>query len=622
MTMTDTQIHTPSADQGEDRIEDLASERNGLTRREALKISGLALGGLALGGTLAGLLPDVAEAKNRCTPAMDCCEEDDQICDVGCCDEPDLRCSWTDPIKASRYSYFENLPKFYPFARTPSTIQPLKPNQMRITFMGTAFPPRNLAQRCVSIFVEVGWNQGDGTDVDNAQPEDQFVFDCGTGCTGSYNSMNVGFGRMNKIFLTHLHADHTGDLDHVYCFGIASDRKSPLWVWGPGASGVRNPRYGLPEFPDTPEYYDDGTAAFCSHLRDAYRWHTEAFSFQEPAYLGYPDCAPACDNPEYFGWATDPGDKTRAHRPAKPAGQYADDPWNDSYAMYPVELPFDWDTVEPNDPDAAQIVAYENPRTRAKITAFPVIHDRKGAIGYKLEWTTPDGQTLSMIFTGDTKPESLTLHQAKNGGKGVDVLIHEMALPPEVLVMKMAGKTHPRLIPDENVCAAKKVENSSHTPQGAFGYLLGQIRPYPGLTVATHFQAADDTIACAMRSLKAHLPKVHQGEYPSLLKADPRVTFAMDFMVVTVTPLPRGRRRIEEQRGVINPYGYSAFPHSPPCTRPDGKNDPAQWATPKYACCGKTGGDAGDPLAQISLNTAILPCDPDTGECNYRDDGY
>lgn len=28
---------------------------------------------------------------------------------------------------------------------------------MRITLMGTAVPPRNLAQRMVSVFVEVGW---------------------------------------------------------------------------------------------------------------------------------------------------------------------------------------------------------------------------------------------------------------------------------------------------------------------------------------------------------------------------------------------------------------------------------------------------------------------------------
>jgi len=50
-------------------------------------------------------------------------------------------------------------------------------------------------------------------------------------CT-NYSAMNVATGRMNKIFINHLHGDHMSDLTHVYCFGPSQDRKSPLYVFG------------------------------------------------------------------------------------------------------------------------------------------------------------------------------------------------------------------------------------------------------------------------------------------------------------------------------------------------------------------------------------------------------
>jgi ribonuclease Z len=573
-----------------------AGATTGFTRREALKLSGLTLGGLAVSGTLAGLAPAACQS---------CCDDAPQ-CDDDCCDDDPTGCSWTSTAKARRYSYFDRLRKFAPVANTASTIQPLDANAMRITLMGTAVPPRNLAQRMVSVFVEVGWQTyTDDYGREVGVPLDQFIFDCGTGSSGSYNSMNVGYGRMNKVFVTHLHADHTGDLDHVYCFGPSGDRKSPLWVWGPGPSGVRNPAYV--EGGTAPEYYDDGTAAFCSHLRDAYRWHTESFSFQYTAYPGYPDSALACDDPRNFGFATDPDDRGRVQPPAGPAGQYGDDAEGDAYALMPVEIPFDWSadwSVQTPEP----IIVYDNASAGVRISAYPVIHARKGAVSYKLEWTNPNGDTLSMIFTGDTKPERLTVEQAANNGVGIDVLIHEMGVPPEVWAMK-AGGFPPGQVPDQAVCLAKRVQNSSHTPQGAFGYLLSRISPFPGLTVATHFPTADDTVQCAMKSLKEHLPKVYQGERPTAPSDAPRVTFAMDLMVITVD----GNRRIREQRGDIDPFGYQPTVQN---QRPADRQ-----SVPKYHCPEATDGNGGDPLAQINTSTTIWPCD-EYGDCNYRDDGY
>jgi len=69
-----------------------------------------------------------------------------------------------------------------------------------------------------------------------------------------------------------------------------------------------------------------------------------------------------------------------------------DDPWGDAYSIVPVEL--DW--------RADGGVAHWNGDTGVKFTHFPVIHCRKGSIGYKLE-----RKGLSLIYTSDTKPEKV-----------------------------------------------------------------------------------------------------------------------------------------------------------------------------------------------------------------------
>jgi ribonuclease Z len=97
------------------------------------------------------------------------------------------------------------------------------------------------------------------------------------------------------------------------------------------------------------------------------------------------------------------------------------------------------------------------------------------------------------------------------------------------------------------------VENSSHSPQGAFGYLLSQIEPKPRLTVATHFPAADDTIACAMKSVKEHC-NVYQGKAKMKDGRNPaRITWSSDLMVIKVT-----KEEIFELRGEINDYEFGA----------------------------------------------------------------
>lgn len=547
-------------------------QATGMTRRDALRISGLglAVGGLAIGGAITGPGAGGAQTGDDC----------------GCPEEP--ACSWADnPKRTQRYSYFEKLDKFYPFSSsTSTTIRRLRRNEMRITFMGSSIP-LNLrrVQQMMSVFVEVGWND------DKDMPLDQFVFDCGSGVCTNYTAMNVGLGRMDKIFINHLHGDHMSDLTHIYCFGPAGDRKSPLYVWGPGRSGVESPE-------GSGKYYNDGTRAFCKNLRRACRWHTESFSFQSTSYSGYP--TPAAIK-EQWG-LPGPGVPTPVE----------DDPWGDAYALVPIELDWRKTGFDTNGKPNGDNIAYNNPATGVKITHFPVIHARKGSVGYKLEWKCPDGDVLSMIYTSDTRPETLCVEHARNGGKGVDVFIHEMIVPAQIWTMKMSHLNVPPDPETPGVKWAQMVQNSSHSPQGAFGYLLGQIEPRPRLTVATHFPVANDTVECAMKSVKAYCD-VYQGKpKPQDGKNPARITWSFDLMVVKVT-----RDEIVELKGEVSDFEYSATVNLPPPFVED-PNTPAN--PPKYWTYDENGKVVGDPEAQIDTSREIPACE--NGKCNYRDDGY
>jgi ribonuclease Z len=474
----------------------------GMTRKEALKITGLALGGVALGSVLPGCGSKAPETTDN-----------------------------TDPTNTN--SLIDNLPAYYPGKET------LGKDAMRITFLGTSCIPR-INQECNSIYVETGSG-------------DAFVFDCGSGTVAKYDAMGIPFSQMSKIFLTHLHGDHMDDLTHIYTFGPSTDRKSPLYVWGPTKSGVPDPVTG--------QIYEDGTHAFCERLREACRWHSESFSFGATSYKSYVP-------PTQASWGL----------PVDPVPVSNDSPI-DGYALVPIELDWTKSGSTPGDN-----VAYNNPTTGVKITHFPAIHDRKGSISYKLEWNG-----LSMIFTGDTKPNNYVVQQAG----GVNVLIHEMVVPAEVWAMKNLHITNKDQVSSQMWNAAYNyalaVQNSSHTPQGAFGYILSQIKPAPKLAVATHFQATDDTIDSAMKSIRDHYPT---GD----------VTIAADFMVLNVS-----KSGITRKRAVVSDWAWF----------PLGKMY-ADLNVPKY----HNPDGSMDPTAQIDQSQEIPPTDPTTGKVNYNQDGY
>lgn len=344
---------------------------------------------------------------------------------------------------------------------TPGTA--LGADQMRISFMGTSFLPR-VAQQCNSVFVETGNGES-------------FVFDLGSGVSSKYTAFGITPARQDKVFLTHLHGDHTSDLITLYCFGPSQDRKTPLYLYGPSGP--------------TP---DEGTTAFGTNLKALMKWHEEAFSFLPTGLVGQ----------------------------------------GDGYDIITKELPY---------MDVGGVAYDANGVT---ITHFPAVHDRDGSISYKLTWNG-----LSMVFSGDTKPNDYMLQAAR----GVDVLIHEMVVPPDVWASKNSGLKPGDPGFDQAVQVATAVQNSSHTPQLALGFILEQTRPRLG--VATHFQVNDDTIAPAVTDVRSW----YDGEF----------AIAADLLVVTVS-------KDDLQLGQATVSDFAWYP--PPVMYPSDELAPPKYPTP------------------------------------------
>jgi ribonuclease Z len=133
------------------------------------------------------------------------------------------------------------------------------PDEIRVTLMGTGWG--NIirpAQMGASIFIELGNG-------------DSFMFDAGPGCITNYNCLQIPMSRMNKIFLTHLHLDHTSDLAWIYSFGPVVDRFVPLEIYGP--TGM------------TPEL---GTKANIGDgLKALTKWNRDSFAASCPVDDGY-----------------------------------------------------------------------------------------------------------------------------------------------------------------------------------------------------------------------------------------------------------------------------------------------------------------------------------------------
>ncbi len=370
--------------------------------------------------------------------------------------------------------------------------EPLAPDEMRVSFMGTS-PLERKTQMDTSVFVELGCG-------------DSFVFDAGMGCQVNYTAMQVPSSKMRKVFLTHLHGDHTSDLTYMYCFGPQRDGKSPMYLWGPSKSYVRNPWYKHPQFPqydEEPEYFDDGMRAFAKTFREMNRWHSESQSFVGTRWS-------AAEGDGYDVVATELNWATGARE-----GQ-----WSDNLALRDTVFPWRSDELW---------VAYHDRLNNVKISYFQAVHDRNGSISYKLEWNG-----LSMIFSGDTRPNMFMVNALTGSKMPVDLLIHETVLPPEVWAAAANGGQAGQAA----ITTAHAVQENSHTPEKGLGWILSQAQragKAPRLALATHFQASDDTIRPALDAVRSW----YQGPF----------SIVTDLVVINVSS-----KRILQRRAVVSDY--------------------------------------------------------------------
>ena len=104
---------------------------------------------------------------------------------------------------------------------------PVAEGELRVTVLGSGDPFVKRSQASASILVEVG----------NPQ-QDVFFFDLGSGSLANFNGLRLPVTATTKVFLTHLHADHVGDMPTLVWSMAKSGRRDPVEVW------VRPPNTG------------------------------------------------------------------------------------------------------------------------------------------------------------------------------------------------------------------------------------------------------------------------------------------------------------------------------------------------------------------------------------------
>ena len=127
----------------------------------------------------------------------------------------------------------------------------LEDGELRVTVLGSGNPWATRAQASACILVEVG----------NAE-RDLLLFDLGTGSLANYASLKLPVNLLDKVFFSHLHADHTADLITLSgSYAKVGRADGPIHVWGPNGE---EPELGTRSFVDgvlQALAWDDATSA-------------------------------------------------------------------------------------------------------------------------------------------------------------------------------------------------------------------------------------------------------------------------------------------------------------------------------------------------------------------------
>lgn len=125
-----------------------------------------------------------------------------------------------------------------------SDLKPLDPGQHHVVTLGTAGGPRfwRGARRtgiATAVVLEHGF----------------YLVDCGTGVGRQVERAGLDMADLQGVFITHLHSDHTVDLNSVALFGLFELQHRlgrPIPILGPGDRGVLPPVSPLAETPPAP----------------------------------------------------------------------------------------------------------------------------------------------------------------------------------------------------------------------------------------------------------------------------------------------------------------------------------------------------------------------------------
>jgi ribonuclease Z len=145
-----------------------------------------------------------------------------------------------------------------PELERPETYVPgaedLTPGEIRVTVLGSGDPWIRRSQASGALLIEVG------------NPElDFFFFDLGSGSLANFTALGLPVEATTKLFLSHLHADHIGDVPGLLGSFAKSGRVDPVEIWGGGSD---DPALGLTTFVD--------------HMSKAMAWDTASIRGVRP----------------------------------------------------------------------------------------------------------------------------------------------------------------------------------------------------------------------------------------------------------------------------------------------------------------------------------------------------
>jgi ribonuclease Z len=128
-----------------------------------------------------------------------------------------------------------NAPAPNRFVYYPGTEQ-LAKDEIRVVACGTGMPAARKGQAASCWLLEFGNGE-------------RMLFDLGTGSMANVAALMIPYQYLDKVFLSHLHTDHMGDLAALWAGGWTAGRPNALQIWGPsGATPEMGTAYAMDHF--------------------------------------------------------------------------------------------------------------------------------------------------------------------------------------------------------------------------------------------------------------------------------------------------------------------------------------------------------------------------------------